>query len=159
MPMTSELCGKHEHIGMNPNPVNGITRGDARISKRRVCLRPHLRVIPPEATLCMEIFELWQSSDVSAPAKIIDDEASHTCGFGSVNQGDLMHDTGRPNNTNSGILTGHGLGQLVECVFGFDDGDSGWEGCHRVDPADYGHVKPGAHEESCDGCPKIPRGR
>ena len=144
---------------MSSDPVNRIAGGDARISERRVCLRPHLCVIPPEASLCVDIFELWQSTDVRAPAKIIDDEAPHARGFGSVDQGDLMYNTGRANNTDCGILARHSFGQLFESVLGFDDRYPGWEGCHGMDPADYSDFKPGPHEGCSDGCPKIARGQ
>lgn len=144
---------------MNPDPVNGITRGDARVSKRRVCLRPRLRVIPPETALCVNIVELGHSTDIGAPAEIIDDKVLHACGLGGVDQGDLMHDAGRAHDTNGGILPRQGLGQRVERVLGFDDGNSEWEGCCRLDPADYGHVESSAHEECCNGCSKIARGR
>lgn len=159
MPVTSELRGEHVHMGTNSDPVNGITRGDARVSKRRVYLRPRLRVIPPEAALCVNVVELGHRTDVGAPAEIIDDKAFHACGLGRIDQGDLVHDAGRAYDTNSGILPRHGLGQPVERVFGFDDGDSGWEGCRGLNPADYGHVKTSAPEGRCDGCPKIARGR
>jgi hypothetical protein len=159
MPVTSELCGKLVHMSMEPDPINGIPRGDARISKPRVCLSPRLRVIPPSAALCLDIVELGQPADVGAPAEIIDDEALHACSLGGVDHGDLVPDAGRAHDTNGGILPRQCLGQLVNRVLCSDDGYSGWEGRRRLDPGDYGHVKPGAHEGRCDGSPEVARGR
>lgn len=104
MPVTSELWGKHVQMRSRPDPVNGITRGDARVSKRRVCLRPRVGVIPPKAALCVNVLELGQSTDIGAPAKIIDDEALHARGLGSIYQGYLVYDAGRTHDTNDGIL-------------------------------------------------------
>ena len=144
---------------MSSDPVNRITRGDTSVSECRVFIRPLFCVIPPKASLCMDVIELWQSADVRAPAEIIDDEALHASGFSSVNQSDLMYDAGRANNANCGILARHSFGQLIVRILGFDDGYSGWESCHGMNPANYSDLKPGSHERSCDGCPKIARGR
>ncbi|EON63561.1 hypothetical protein W97_02789 [Coniosporium apollinis CBS 100218] len=142
-------------MSTRPDPINGIPRGDARISKPRVYLSLRLRVIPPSAALCVDAVELGQPADVGAPAEIIDDEALHSCSLGSVDYGDLMPYAGRAHNTNGGILPRQCFGQLVNLVRRSDNGYSGWKGRRRLDPGDYGHVKPGAHEGRCDGSTEV----
>lgn len=160
MPVKSELGGgKLMHLNMKPDPIDGISRGDARISKARVCLSPGLGVIPPSEALCVDAVELGQAADVGAPAEIIDDEALHACSLGGVDHGDLVPDARRADYTNGGILPRQRLGQLVDRVRRSDDGDSGWEGRRRLDPADYGYVKSCAREGRCDGSAKVARGR
>ncbi len=91
-------------MSMKPDPINGIPRGDAGISKPRVCPSLRLRAIPPSTTLCVDVVELGQTTDVGAPAEIIDDEAFHACNLGGVDHGDLVPDAGWAYDTNSGIL-------------------------------------------------------
>lgn len=155
MPVTSKLRGKLVHMSTKPDPINGIPRGDARISKPRGCLSPRLRVIPSSAALCVDAVELGQPADVGAPAEIVDDETLHACSLGGVDYGDLVPDAGRAHDTNGGILPRQCLGQLVDRVRCSDNGYSGWKGRRRLDPGDYGHVKPGAHEGRCDGSTEV----
>lgn len=159
MSAIDQLRENHVSWSMNLDSVNRISNDNASVSERRICLRSRLRVIPPKAASCMNLFKLWQFTNVEISAEIIDDEALHVCDLDGVDQGHLMHHAGWAHDTNSSVLARQCFDQLVSCVLDFDHRKPGREGCRRMNSTDHSHVRTGADEDRCDECSKVARGR
>lgn len=138
-------------------PVDRISRGDASPREPRIDLSPRFGPVPLSPPFIMDIIEFGKSTDIRPPAEVIDDEALHTCRLRGIDHGNVGVQPSGPNNADGRVLTCHCLGETLERVAGFDDGDAIWERCGGLFSGDDGHVKTRLDQGCRDGSAEVAR--
>lgn len=156
--LRSDYCERNEKANEFTHPVDYVAGTETGPSEGRIGSSACFGLIPPKASLSVYSRERWQAPDIRSSAEVVNNEATHSSRFDSVDESGLEIDAALADNAYDSILTDQRLSKRREIILGADNTNLDRVLGREVASRDYRNLEAGVAKSCSDRCTEVSRG-